>query len=66
MTWKRRFLSENGRWTVSVWNKGKTDKGGRAVDGGGPAWTVYHDGGPVAVQPVPNTLGIEIGILDMG
>jgi hypothetical protein len=30
---KRKYLSENGRWVVSVWNKGKKDKNGAVRDG---------------------------------
>jgi hypothetical protein len=66
MKLKRTFLSEKGRWVISVWNKGKEDKNGRTRDGSGPAWTVFHNGVEKVVEPLPNELGIEIGILDFG
>jgi hypothetical protein len=65
MKLKRQFLSENGRWVISVWNKGKEDKNRRVKDGRGPAWTVFHNRVSKAIELLPNTLGIEIGILDV-
>lgn len=62
---KRKFLSEDGRWIVSVWNKGKKDKNGTVRDGSGPAWTVFHNGQKEDVKRRQNGLGVEIGILDM-
>ena len=64
MKLKRKFLSENHRWVVSVWNKGKKDKNGKTKDGSKPAWTVFHNGVEIAVEPIENELGVEIGILD--
>jgi hypothetical protein len=65
MRLKRRFLSRNNRWVISVWNKGKTDKNGNSRDCNGPAWTVFHDEREVVVAPVQNELGVEIGVLDI-
>jgi hypothetical protein len=67
---KRSFLSQRGRWVVSVWNKGKKFNG-RTRDGKDPAWTVFHNGKDCTkkmVKPIENPLkenrvGIEIGIL---
>jgi hypothetical protein len=64
MKLKRQFLSENGRWVISVWNKGKRDKSGKTRDGLGPAWTIFHDGNKKDVAAIANQLGVEIGILD--
>lgn len=64
MKLKRRFLSENNRWVISVWNKGKKDKNGKIKDGGGPAWTLYHNGNERKID-IHKEFGIEIGILDM-
>ena len=63
MKLKRKFLSENGRWVVSVWNKGK-EKNGRVKDGSRPAWTVFHDGIQKEAGLVQNQLELEIGIID--
>lgn len=63
MKLKRSFLSENGRWTISVWNKGGQDKNGRTHDGIKPPWTVFHNGQEVPVEPIQNQMGVEIGIL---
>lgn len=62
---KRRYLSDGGRWVVSVWNKGKRDSGGRARDGQGPAWTVFHDRRAVIVPRLANDFAVEIGILEL-
>lgn len=64
MKMKRKFLSEKGRWVVSVWNKGKSDKNGKVRDGNNPAWTVFHNGKEYIVDPIPNQLGVEICILN--
>lgn len=64
MRLKRQFLSENGRWVVSVWNKGKVDKAGRIRDGRHPAWTVFFDGKEVSITPIPNDLHVDIGVLN--
>lgn len=66
MKMKRDFLSENKRWTVSVWNKGKVDKNGKIVDGPSPAWTVHYDGHEIssAIENISPIQGIEIGVVD--
>jgi len=68
MKLKRAFLSENERWVVSVWNRGKKSENGKLMDGKGPAWTVFYDGKEVTnrVQLIANSLDVEIGILDIG
>ena len=65
MKLKRKFLSEHGRWVVSVWNKGKKDRNGNIRDGQGPAWTVFHNEEEKKVGLIPNVLAVEIGILDL-
>jgi hypothetical protein len=40
MKLKRKFLSENNRWVIAVWNRGKKDKNGKVRDGKRPAWSV--------------------------
>lgn len=65
MKLKKQFLSENGRWVISVWNKGKQDKNGKVKDGNGPAWTVFHNGKEKELERMPNDIGIEVGILDI-
>ena len=64
MIMKRRFLSEGGRYVISVWNKGKRDCNGRCKDGFGLPWTVFQNGAAVPVERLPNDLGVEIGILN--
>lgn len=64
MKLKRQFLSENGRWVISVWNKGKEDKNGKVKDGFNPAWTVFHNGKEKKVDLIQNQFGVEMGILD--
>ena len=65
MAKKREFLSRNGRWVISVWNKGKEGKNGKTRDGRLPAWTVFHNGVAKEIESIPNRLGLEIGILDV-
>ena len=65
MKLKRRFLSENNRWVISVWNKGKKDRNGRSKDSKGPAWTVFYDGEEIAATSIENQLGVEVGILSI-
>lgn len=66
MKLKRAFLSEKGRWTISVWNKGRKDKKGKTHDGKKPPWTVFHNGVEIDVEPIQNPMGVEIGILEIG
>lgn len=65
MKLKRQFLSENKRWVVSVWNKGKQDKNGKTKDGNGPAWTIFFNGKEKRVSRIQNNLDVEIGVLDI-
>lgn len=66
MKLKRKYLSENKRWVISVWNKGKRDKNGRIKDGNGPAWTVFNNGKEIDVQRIRINNEIDIGVLDIG
>lgn len=61
MKLKRKFLSENNRWVISVWNKGKEDKNGKTKDENAHAWTVFHNGNEVEVPRISNEFGVEIG-----
>jgi hypothetical protein len=70
MTMKRKFLSQNNRWTVSVWNKGKRDRNGKIKDGNKPPWTVFHNGEEIEIKkivncPILSKTNIEIGILNI-
>jgi hypothetical protein len=68
MKLKRRFLSHDDRWVVSVWNKGKEDKNGRVRDGDDPAWTIFRNGGKkeIVVTPINNhQMNLEIGVLEI-
>lgn len=68
MKLKRSFLSENGRWVVSVWNKGKEDKNGKVRDGDHPSWTIFHDSKEMEadqVEQVENDLCVEMSVLDI-
>jgi hypothetical protein len=60
MPLKRRFLSENGRWVISVWNRG------RPRDGAKRPWSVWHDGEEETkevVEPQHEIEKIEIGVV---
>jgi hypothetical protein len=73
---KRKFLSEDGRWVLSVWNKGKrVGKSQQPRDGKNPPWTVFHDGCEITETSTPFNVKklypdfgclqkIEIGIID--
>lgn len=65
MKLKRQFLSENKRWAISVWNKGKENKNGKTRDGNRPAWTIFYDGIELGIQMIQNDFGVDIGILDI-
>lgn len=65
MKLKRRFLSKNNLWVISVWNKGKQDKNGKTKDGNGPAWTVFHKGNEIDAPKIQNIYGVEIGVLNI-
>ena len=67
MNLKRSFLSENNRWVISVWNKGKRGTNGKPRDAKGDPWTVFHDGrDEIADKPRKNQLGVDIGIVKIG
>lgn len=63
---KRKFLSQNNRWVISVWNKGKQDKNGKTKDGSSPAWTVFHNGREIDAPKIQTEYGVEIGVLNIG
>jgi hypothetical protein len=70
MPMKMKFLSQNNRWTVSVWNKGKKDKNGNIRDGNIPPWKVFHNGKKIEIMkiancPILSKINIEIGILNI-
>ena len=67
MPLKRAFLSENDRWVISVWNRGKRDSGGRARDGTRYPWSVFHNGQDITeiVEPQHQIANVEIGILEI-
>jgi hypothetical protein len=66
MKLKRAFFSQEGRWVISVWNKGKKDCNGKVKDGSGPAWTVFHNGKELKnIVPISKEFGVEIGIVDI-
>ncbi len=66
---KRKFLSKNGRWLISVWNKGKADKNGHVKNGNKPAWAIFYNGEERQVKPIEESLStplnIEMGIVDL-
>ncbi len=66
---KRKFLSKNRRWLISVWNKGKADKNGQVKNGNRPAWMVFYNGEEKPIKPIESSLStrlnIEIGIVDL-
>ena len=64
MPCKKKFLSENGPWVISVWNKGKVYKDGKVRKEPNPAWSVFYDGKEKAVDLIQNEFGVEIGIFD--
>jgi hypothetical protein len=54
MPLKRAFLSKNGRWVISVWNKGKWDSSNRKR---GTPSGLTGNGGPLASGWIPILLG---------
>ena len=65
MKLKRKFLSENNRWVISVWNKGKKiGSKNKPRDGTAPAWAIFHGGNEKSTPSIGNSLNVEIGILD--
>jgi hypothetical protein len=66
MELKRKFLSENQRYVISVWNRGKQDKDGKVRDGNSPAWTVYYNRKKIEIEKIDHPISdVEIGILDI-
>ena len=69
MKLKRKYLSKNNRYVISIWNKGKTDKNGKVKDGMDPPWTVFHNEDEKRIEPIKcniSTLSdIEIGIVEL-
>jgi len=63
MKLKRQFLSAKGRWSVSVWNKGKLF-GGRTLDGTKPPWAVFCNQEEREVR-ARTEFDVEIGVLDL-
>lgn len=63
MVMKRRFLSQRGRWVLSVWNKGNQDKHGKTRDGVQPPWTIFYNGRAVKPTMVPNNFDLYIAYL---
>ena len=66
MPLKRKFLSQQGRWVISLWNKGKRGKNRKPRDAKGDPWTIFHDGREVCVEPEENHIGVYIGIVETG
>ena len=71
MPLKRMFLSEEGRYVISLWNKGKEfGEQKKTRDGKEPAWMVCHDGLDVTdqvkkIDPVEDLDNLEIGIIQI-
>ena len=66
---KQKFLSENNRWVVSVWNKGKKDKNCKVRDGKEPSWRAFFNGQEKQIEFIQHEIStnghIEIGCLDL-
>jgi hypothetical protein len=60
MPLKRKFLSQKGRWVISVWNKGKRGKGSKPRDAIGDPWTVYHNRKVAKPMIDPNEIAKKI------
>ncbi len=71
MSLKRKFLSEEGRYVISLWNKGKEfGEQKKTRDGKKPAWMVCHDGADVTdrvkkIETVEDLDKLEIGIVQI-
>ena len=71
MKLKRKYLSRNKRWVISVWNKGKEDINGNVHDGNNPAWAVFYNGDDFTdkvdkiTYSFSSKSNVEIGILNM-
>lgn len=64
MELKRRFISQNKRWVLAVWNKGKTYKSGKPRKEPAEAWAVYYDGEMVAAESLAHSIEAKIAIVD--
>lgn len=67
MKLKRKYLSKNNRWVVSVWNKGKANKNGKVLKEKHPAWTVFYNGNDKTkdIEQRLDVSGVEFGILQI-
>lgn len=64
MKLKRCFLSEKGRWVISIWNKGKKFNG-KTRDGSDPAWMIFHNGKTKNIEPPDTHLNVDVAVLDI-
>jgi len=71
MKLKRKYLSKQKRWVVSIWNRGKSDKNGKVkMDHKNPhGWDIYYDGMEKELKPinhnVDNQGDIQIAIVNL-
>ena len=71
MKLKRKYLSKQKRWVISIWNKGRSDRNGMVkMDHKNPhGWDIYYDGIARELKPinhsVDNQVDIEIGIINL-
>jgi len=71
MKLKRKYLSKQKRWVISIWNKGRSDRSGMVkMDHKNPhGWDIYYDGIVRELKPinhsVDNQVDIEIGIINL-
>ena len=69
MKLKRKFLSKNNRWVISVWNKGKSNSSGEVLNYKTPDWTIFYNEEEIEIEPIEceieSQADIKIGILDL-
>jgi hypothetical protein len=69
MKLKRKFLSKNNRWVISVWNKGKSNSSGEVLNYKTPDWTIFYNEEELEIKPIDceieSQVDIKIGILDL-